>query len=90
MIESILLTVQQTVPATPAWNWKVGLIISLSSLLVLLIASRTIRYPQVGEKLPVSLPLINSPSLGTFVASMAFGHVVGVGIVLGLTNIGWL
>jgi photosystem I subunit 10 len=32
--------------------------------------------------LPVSIP--------GFIGAMAFGHVVGIGIVLGLTNIGRL
>jgi photosystem I subunit 10 len=32
--------------------------------------------------LPVSVP--------GFIAAMAFGHVIGIGIVLGLTNIGRL
>lgn len=82
--------VQPTVPVTTGWNWKIGLIISLSCLAILFIASRSVKYPQVGSKLPVSLPFFNNPSLGTFVASMAFGHVVGAGIVLGLSNIGWL
>lgn len=86
----LLVAAQPTVPNTPAWNWKVGLIISLSCLLVLLIASRNIKYPQVGSKLPVDLPFFNSLSLGTFIGSMAFGHVIGVATVLGLTNIGWL
>lgn len=86
----LLAAAQPTVPNTPAWSPTVAAIISASSILVLLIASRSIKYPQVGAKLPVSLPIVGSPSVGTFVASMAFGHVLGVGIVLGLTNIGWL
>lgn len=89
MIDLMLLAaVQPTVPNTPAWDPQVGLIISISCLLVLLIAPRVIRYPQVGPKLPFPLPgLFNNPSLATFIASMAFGHIIGTGIVLGLTNV---
>lgn len=91
MIDTILLAATQpTVPNTISWSPQVALIISASSLLILLIASRSIKYPQVGAKLPVNLPILGSPSVGTFVASMAFGHVVGAGIVLGLSNLGWL
>lgn len=91
MINTILLAATQpTVPHTIAWSPQVALIISASSLLILLIASSNIKYPQVGAKLPVNLPVVGSPSIGTFIGSMAFGHVVGAGIVLGLSNLGWL
>jgi photosystem I subunit X len=84
LISSILLAVAATVPATPAWNPTVGIIISISSLVMVLLSTR-IEKPLVGPKFPI-LPI----SIPTFVAAMAFGHIVGVGIVLGLTNIGRL
>ncbi|MBW4427212.1 MAG: photosystem I reaction center subunit PsaK [Nostoc desertorum CM1-VF14] len=84
MISSILLAAAPTVPTTPAWNPTVGIIISISSLVIVLLSTR-IEKPLVGPKFPI-LPI----SIPTFVAAMAFGHVIGVGIVLGLTNIGRL
>ncbi|WP_375510040.1 photosystem I reaction center subunit PsaK [uncultured Nostoc sp.] len=84
MISSILLAAAANVPATPAWNPTVGIIISISSLVMVLLSTR-IEKPLVGPKFPI-LPI----SIPTFVAAMAFGHIVGVGIVLGLTNIGRL
>lgn len=84
MISSTLLTAAANVPATPAWNPTVGIIISISSLVVLLLSTK-IEKPLVGPKLPI-LPV----SVPTFVAAMAFGHIIGIGIVLGLTNIGRL
>ncbi|OUL33013.1 photosystem I reaction center subunit PsaK [Nostoc sp. T09] len=84
MISSILLAAATTVPATPAWNPTVAIIISISSIVVLLLATR-IEKPNVGPKLP-GLPV----SIPTFIAAMAFGHIIGTGIVLGLTNIGRL
>lgn len=84
MISSILLAAAPTVPTTPAWNPTVGIIISISSLVIVLLSTR-IEKPLVGPKLPI-LPI----SIPTFVAAMAFGHIIGVGIVLGLTNIGRL
>ncbi|MBE9000485.1 photosystem I reaction center subunit PsaK [Nostoc sp. LEGE 12447] len=84
MISSILLAAAATVPATPAWNPTVGIIISISSLVMVLLSTR-IEKPLVGPKFPI-LPI----SIPTFVGAMAFGHIVGVGIVLGLTNIGRL
>lgn len=81
---SNLLAAVDTVPATPAWTPTVGIIISFSSLVILLLSTR-IEKPLVGPKLPV-IPV----SVPTFIAAMAFGHLIGVGIVLGLTNIGRL
>lgn len=83
MISSILLAAT-TVPATPEWNQNVAIIISVSSLVALLLAFK-IQKPLVGPKVPL-LPI----SIPAFIAAMCFGHVVGVGIVLGLTNIGGL
>ncbi|AFY41681.1 photosystem I reaction center subunit PsaK [Nostoc sp. PCC 7107] len=81
---SNLLAAAANVPATPAWTPTVGIIISVSSVIMLLLSTR-IEQPQVGPKLP-GLPV----SVTTFIAAMAFGHIVGIGIVLGLTNIGRL
>jgi photosystem I subunit X len=84
LISSILLAASATVPTTPVWNPTVGIIISISSLVMVLLSTR-IEKPLVGPKFPI-LPI----SIPTFVAAMAFGHIIGVGIVLGLTNIGRL
>ncbi|WP_017655249.1 photosystem I reaction center subunit PsaK [Fortiea contorta] len=82
MISSILLTAAATVPATPVWNPTVGIIISVSSIISVLLAQK-IKYPLVGPKLPI-LPI----SIPAFVGALALGHIIGIGIVLGLTNIG--
>ncbi|QIR38633.1 photosystem I reaction center subunit PsaK [Tolypothrix sp. PCC 7910] len=81
---SSILLAASSVPATPAWNTTVAIIISISSIVAVLLSTR-IEYPNVGSKLP-GLPV----SVPTFIGAMAFGHIIGVGIVLGLTNIGRL
>ncbi|MEM7581294.1 MAG: photosystem I reaction center subunit PsaK [Cyanobacteria bacterium P01_A01_bin.80] len=86
MISSILFAVQPTVPPTASWTPTVGIIISVCSLVAVLLAPKIIRYPQVGPKFPGPLPL----SIPAFVGAMCFGHALGIGVVLGLTNIGRL
>ncbi len=81
---SVLLAVAANVPATPAWNPSIGFIISLSSFVALLLTLK-IERPTVGPKMPL-LPM----SIPAFIAAMCFGHIIGIGIVLGLTNIGTL
>ena len=51
-ISSILFAVQPTVPPTPSWNPAVGIIISICCLVMVLLAPKIIRYPQVGPKFP--------------------------------------
>jgi photosystem I subunit X len=84
--------VQVTVPNSAAdWNWSGTPIIIGACLLCLFIIPRTIRYPHVGAKMPLPFPaLFNNPSVGTFLAAMAAGHLIGIPAVLGLTNLGVL
>ncbi len=79
---SLILLAAASVPTTPEWNNTVGIIISVSCLVSLLLTFK-IKQPLVGPKLPF-LPI----SIPAFVAAMCFGHAIGIGIVLGLTNIG--
>ncbi|WP_339381256.1 photosystem I reaction center subunit PsaK [Brasilonema sp. UFV-L1] len=90
MISSVLLAIQATVPNTGAeFNFNRFLIITVSCILAVLIIPRVIRYPHVGPKMPLPFPSIfNNPSVGAFLAAMSTGHLVGIGAVLGLTNLG--
>ncbi len=88
----MLLAVQSTVPNTGVeWSWNGTIIIVTASLLSLFIIPRVVRFPHVGPKMPLPLPgLFNNPSVGAFLAAMSTGHILGVGAVLGLTNLGIL
>ena len=87
----MLLAVQATVPDTVTWSWTGTAIIVGASLLALLIIPRTIRYPHIGTKMPLPFPeVFNNPSVGSFLAAMSTGHLIGIGAVLGLNNLGIL
>jgi photosystem I subunit 10 len=91
VISSILLAVQQaTTPNTgTGLSYSGSIIIIAACLLSVLIIPRVVRYPQVGPKMPLPFPsAFNNPSVGTFLAAMATGHLIGVPAVLGLTNLG--
>ena len=79
-MENLLMAV--SVPMTPEWNKSVAIAISICCIITLMFSS-VINKPLVGPKLPI-LPI----SIPTFVAAMCFGHILGVGIILGLANIG--
>ncbi|MBD2778573.1 photosystem I reaction center subunit PsaK [Iningainema tapete] len=90
MISSILFAVQSTVPNSAVELNATGTaIIIVASVLSLLIIPRVVRYPHVGPKMPLPFPAIfNDPSVGTFLAALSTGHIIGIGAVLGLTNLG--
>ncbi len=92
VMSSILFAVQSTVPNTyTSWGLSEFLYITGACLLCLFIIPRVVWYPHVGPKMPLPFPsAFNNPSVGTFLAAMAAGHILGVGAVLGLTNLGVL
>jgi len=88
---TLLAAVQSTVPATPAWTPTVGLVMILCNLLAIAIGRFAIKNPGVGPDLPVGKPaLFRNFNLPELLATMSFGHILGTGAILGLTNAGVL
>ncbi len=71
------------------WSPLVGLIMILSNIVAIAIAKNTIQQPSVGPELPSS-NLFGGFSLGAVVGTTAFGHILGAGVILGLSNLGVL
>lgn len=86
----LLLGFAQTAANSPieAWNWSRSLVMIGACLFVLLIASRTINYPNVGPKMPLGPfgSLFNSISLAGFLAAMSLGHIVGAFLIINFVN----
>jgi photosystem I subunit 10 len=69
----------------PLQSWRgTPIIITVSCLLVLFLASRNIERPHDGPKMPLRPlgPLFNNISVAGFIASMSFGHIIGVLLAL--------
>lgn len=85
-----LLGLAQAAISNPveAWNGAHSLVMSAACLSVLLIASRTINYPNVGPKMPLGpfRALLNNISLAGFLASMSLGHIVGAFLIIKFFN----
>lgn len=90
MVHSILLAASTPTTQTELWNWQGTPVIIGACLFVLIIASRTIKYPHTGAKMPLpfSKTLFNDISVGGFLASMSFGHILGVLATLALASSG--
>ena len=92
MIHAILIAaVQQTVPDTPAGSSSASLVMNICIILGIIIARIGIQNKGKGPSLPLLQPLLGQnfgwPEL---IAGISFGHVLGTGAILGLTNAGVL
>ncbi|BAZ07260.1 photosystem I reaction center subunit PsaK [Calothrix sp. NIES-3974] len=79
-MKTLLMTA--SVPTTLEWNPGVAIVIGICCILTLVVTLQ-INRPMVGPKFPL-LPM----SIPAFVAAMCLGHIVGVGVILGLANLG--
>jgi photosystem I subunit X len=69
------------------WSPTVGVIIILANILAITFGKFTIKYPNAEPGLP-SPNLFGGFGLPALLATTAFGHILGVGTVLGLHNLG--
>jgi photosystem I subunit X len=74
------------VPRTLEWNPTVALIMIVCNVLAIAFGRATIKKPNEGPGLGESNPL--GLSLGALLGTVSFGHLLGVGVILGLSNLG--
>ncbi len=91
MLSSMLFAVQAAAPRTVEWSPTVGIVMSLTCLFALAVGRPAIQKRSGGPSLPVQLPaLFDGFSLPELLATMSFGHILGAGLILGLSNAGVL
>lgn len=81
-----LLLLADVVPPTHPWDFSVAAVMIVCNVLAFLLGRLTIAQPDVGPLAPVFLGM----GLPALLAVTSFGHVIGAGVILGLTNIGVL
>jgi photosystem I subunit 10 len=83
-----LLAVVRT---TPVWSFKVALVMITANLFALVVGRYGIQVKGVGPSLPIQLPgLFSGFGLSELLAVTSFGHILGVGLILGLAQAGLL
>lgn len=88
---TLLLSVQSTVPQTPAWSPTIGLIMILCNLFAIALGYFAIQNTGAGPDLPVpQLASRKSFGIPELLATTSFGHILGAGVILGLANAGAL
>lgn len=80
-----------TLPATSEWNFSVALVMILCNIFAIAIGRFAIKNPGRGPSLPVSQPgLWENFGLPELLATASLGHILGAGLILGLSNAGVL
>lgn len=87
MIDLTLLAT--IVPRTPEWSLKVALVMCIYNVLALVIGRYVIQNPSAGPATP-SPQLFGGLGWPAVIGCFCFGHVLGVGGILGLATIGVL
>lgn len=88
---SSLFLLAQLTPTTAQWSPSIGLIMSFCNLFAFIMGYFAIQKTGQGAGLP--LPQLASKKtfgLPELLATMSFGHILGVGMVLGLSSTGIL
>jgi photosystem I subunit X len=76
---------------TVEWTPGGGLIMITCNLFAIAIGYYAIQKRGVGPKLPVELPaMFTGFGLPELLATTSFGHILGAGMILGLSNAGLL
>jgi photosystem I subunit X len=77
------------IPHTEPWGLSTAIVMIVCNLIAVAIGRFAIANPGGGPDLPVGKPdLFRNFNLPELLATMSFGHILGAGAILGLTNAG--
>ena len=81
----------QASPSTVDWNPSVALVMIMCNLFAIAIGRYAIQKSGEGPDLPVPKPEVwDKFGLPELLATTSFGHILGAGMILGLSNAGVL
>lgn len=87
----VLSNLLANIPQTVEWNFNVALVMISANLLAVFIGRFAIKQAGIGPDLPVGKPALwKKFGLPELLATLSFGHILGAGFVLGLSNAGLL
>ncbi len=89
MYTSLLFTLASTVPTTLEWSPKIAIVMIICNVIAIAFGKFTIQKPSEGGALPAG-NMFGGMSLGALLGTTSFGHILGVGVILGLANAGAL
>lgn len=90
MLSTLLVAVQSTVPPTTSWGFSTALVMIIANVIAVVIGRFAIQKPGKGPDLPTPPGLWGNFGVPELLATMSFGHILGAGAILGLSNAGVL
>ena len=89
MTQAFLFTTFATIPTTVAWNPKVGMVMIIANIFAVLLGKFVIKNPVAQPPLPTPF-MFGGMGWSELLATMSLGHILGLGAILGLANLGYL
>lgn len=86
---TILAAASAAVPNTLEWSPKVAAVMIVCNVLAIAFGKATIKMPSEKPSLPAA-NFFGGMGLPALLGTTSFGHLLGVGAILGLANIGAL
>jgi len=87
----LLYTPLLAVARTIGWSPNIAIVMIAANLFVISIGRYAIQRRGAGPALPVKVPgLFEGFGVPELLATTSFGHILGAGIILGLSNAGIL
>ena len=85
----LVLLASTTIPHTSAWTPLTGIVMILCNVLAIAIGKHVIPEPANGPALP-NAEFFGGMGYPALLATCSLGHVIGFGVILGLSGIGIL
>ena len=89
MTSLTLLAVASSAPSTVSWSPKVAIVMIICNIIAIAFGKFTIQNSSAEPGLP-SPQFFGGMGLPALLGTTSFGHLLGVGVILGLANIGAL
>ncbi|MBE9146022.1 photosystem I reaction center subunit PsaK [Planktothrix mougeotii LEGE 06226] len=83
----MLLAAATTTPVTHAWSPTIAIVMILCNIVAIAIGKFSIQHPNSGPQLPSS-NMFGGFGLPAVLATTSFGHILGAGVILGLSSLG--
>ncbi|GBF82009.1 photosystem I reaction center subunit PsaK [Aphanothece sacrum] len=91
MLSNLVLLTHSSIPTTASWNLSVCIIMIFANLFAFIIGYFAIQNTGAGPDLPLpQLAAKKQFGLPELLATGSFGHILGAGIILGLSSSGIL
>ena len=86
---TMLVATTSAIPHTIAWNPAMGIVMVICNVAAIALGKFVLPNPGVGAALPMP-EMFGGMGWPALLATTSLGHIIGIGVILGLANIGLL